>query len=154
MSRTRTEGSSTVFPAAGATTIFGLDPARGPRFQAWEPDLKRCGTAPLMRIRVYQDCCCTSWSPHRSWIGRELFRSGSRLLAACSVAATREPESFANENNFSRVALLGRALPEGGAVIVSNALTSATRSGSRGVKKGSPSASTVSLCNANFSGLG
>jgi hypothetical protein len=55
---------------------------------------------------------------------------------------------------FSEQPLLGGALPEGGPVTVPNALISATRSGSRGVKKRSPSASTVSLCNANFSGLG
>jgi hypothetical protein len=39
-------------------------------------------------------------------------------------------------------------------VIVANALISATQSGSRLGNQGSPNASTVSLCNANFSGLG
>ena len=47
-------------------------------------------------------------------------------------------------------ALRSGDLPEGGPVIVPNALISATRSRSREVNQGNPNASTVSLCNANF----
>jgi hypothetical protein len=135
MSRTRTEGSSTVFPAAWRDDDFWVGP--GPRFS-----ISGVGT----RSQALRDSAF--------WIGRELFRSGSRLLAACSVAGTPEPDSVADKSFSVSQALLSRALPEGGTVIVANALIGAAHGGGRGVKEGRPSASTVSLSNANFSGLG
>jgi hypothetical protein len=55
---------------------------------------------------------------------------------------------------FSKLPWLVARYRKEGSMIVPNALISAAQSTSRAANHGSPSTSTVSLCNANFSGLG
>jgi hypothetical protein len=114
MSRTRTEGSSTVFPAAWRDDDFWVGP--GPR-----GSISGLGTgSQALRDSAFDahtrlpGLLCTSWSPHRSWIGRELFRSGSRPLAACSVRALGSSTALLMKIIFRELALHSGALSEGG----------------------------------------